>query len=664
MSAPSHEQATASARLRRAAGSRRGPHPRAATAHGTAAVVFATAASLEGGSASTLAVEDTTVVGRLLAQLEVLGITRAWIITRPKWRDAVEAVVHDGALEATVIASASVSDDLRAVADIASASTGPLLIARGDAITQREALAGLLADPRIVSGVLVSSSPARGRWSFRTHSARGRLVSAASPYHRISHAGPFFLGLLKVDDRDRKALVSAAGRLAELVEDPSPRWRHELRRKAADWRAGLWRSQNDEVAPPSGDVAARASLPLDERSEAELARGVGVAAEDAVSLLLVGLVRSDVPIASRHLRGFYYGRPSSVRAVDDALEELERLDEDDVALDAAVKGSDGFFTTFFVSTWSRYAARFAARMGWTPNAISVVSMLIGIAAAGSFAIGSRPGMVIGALLAYFAFAADCVDGQLARYTRQFSKLGAWLDSVLDRAKEYVIFAGLALGSSRGFGEDVWLLAAAALTLQTARHALDFSYGAGQREVVAALPQMPLEHPEDVLVDGVPRSIAAPPATAAPATTASVPAAAGSRAAAVISSTAAPGAATARMGAADSSKPLRAPAEPSDGSGPIATPPAAASRTPADRSPRALMAEQGRRVLRVVTRLDRYRPTYWAKRMLVLPIGERFALIALTAAFTTPRVTFIALLAWGTVAASYAVLGRVLRTLAR
>ena len=584
------------------------------------------------------------MIGRLLAQLEVLGITRAWVITRPQWRDAVEAAVHDGAIDATVVASPGVAADLRAVADIASEDPSPLLIARGDAITQREALAGLLADPRIVSGILVSSSPDRGRWSFRTHSARGRLVSAASPYHRISQTGPFFLGLLKVDARDRATLVSAARRLAELVEDPPPRWHQELRRKAADWRAGLWRSQHGESPPPTADREARASLSLDERAEAELARGMDVASEDAVSLLLVGLVRSDVAIASRHLRGFYYGRPSSARGVEDALEELSGLDEDDVALEAAVKGSDGFFTTFFVSTWSRYAARFAARMGWTPNAISVVSMLIGIAAAGCFATGSRPGMVIGALLAYLAFAADCVDGQLARYTRQFSKLGAWLDSVLDRAKEYVIFAGLALGASRGFGEDVWLLAAAALTLQTARHTLDFSYGAGQREVVAALPQMPLEHPEDVLAPSPPPPVAAPPATAAPAVTAAPPVTAAARETAGASQAPATPAVTAAVTA-------RADAATADGAG-------------TSRPPRTGLAEQGRRILRLVTRLDRYRPTYWAKRMLVLPIGERFALIALTAAFTTPRVTFIALLAWGTLAASYAVLGRVLRTLAR
>ena len=657
MSAAAQDRTTSSARLRQAAGSRRGPHPRAATARGTAAVVFATAPSLDGGGASALNVEGTTVVGRLLAQLEVLGITRAWVITRPAWRDAVEAAVRDGAIEVTVVASPGLAADLRAVADIAAETPSPLLIARGDAITQREALAGLLADPRIVSGILVSSSTARGRWSFRTNSARGRLVSAASPYHRISQMGPFFLGLLKVDARDRAALISAARRLAELVEDPPPRWHEELERKMADWRTSLWRARNDGEAPPAGDIAARSSLELDPDAEAELARGIRAARDDAVSLLLVGLVRSDVAIASRHLRGFYYGRPGSAQEVDAALRELSGLDEDDVALDAAVKGSDGFFTTFFVSTWSRYAARFAARMGWTPNAISVVSMLIGIAAALAFATGSRPGMVAGAVLAYFAFAADCVDGQLARYTRQFSKLGAWLDSILDRSKEYVIFAGLAFGA-KGFGEDVWLLAACALTLQTARHALDFSYGAGQREVVAALPQQPLEHPEDVLS----------------AARGSAAAANGNSATAATAGAARPGAAPATERPAASASESRIADVPSADDGiavpgvedftAVGAPPASHEPSAERRSARALVATAGRRVLRMVARADRYRPTYWAKRMLVLPIGERFALIALTAAFFTPQVTFIALLLWGGVAATYALLGRVLRTLAR
>jgi hypothetical protein len=55
---------------------------------------------------------------------------------------------------------------------------------------------------------------------------------------------------------------------------------------------------------------------------------------------------------------------------------------------------------------------------------------------------------------------------------------------------------------------------------------------------------------------------------------------------------------------------------------------------------------------------------WAKKMVVLPIGERFALISVTAAFFDARVTFLSLLVWGGLAASYTIAGRVLRSLAR
>ena len=61
--------------------------------------------------------------------------------------------------------------------------------------------------------------------------------------------------------------------------------------------------------------------------------------------------------------------------------EIQEYDEDRVLLDSAVKGSDGFFTTFFVSTWSRYVARWAARAGLTPNQVTFIALCIGLAAA-------------------------------------------------------------------------------------------------------------------------------------------------------------------------------------------------------------------------------------------------------------------------------------------
>lgn len=147
---------------------------------------------------------------------------------------------------------------------------------------------------------------------------------------------------------------------------------------------------------------------------------------------------------------------------------------DRARLDRAVKPDDSPFTTFLVSPWSKYIAWSAARRGLTPNQVTTVSLAVAVLAAGCFAVGLRPTYVVGAVLLQLSFGLDCADGQLARLTGRFSPLGGWLDAMFDRLKEYVVYAGLAVGGART-GDDVWLLAALALTLQTVRHALDSAY---------------------------------------------------------------------------------------------------------------------------------------------------------------------------------------------
>jgi hypothetical protein len=55
---------------------------------------------------------------------------------------------------------------------------------------------------------------------------------------------------------------------------------------------------------------------------------------------------------------------------------------------------------------------------------------------------------------------------------------------------------------------------------------------------------------------------------------------------------------------------------------------------------------------------------WLRRMIILPIGERWALIAVLTACTTPRITFVVLLVGCALAACYTTAGRVLRSLTR
>ncbi|SCL62856.1 DUF5941 domain-containing protein [Micromonospora chersina] len=167
------------------------------------------------------------------------------------------------------------------------------------------------------------------------------------------------------------------------------------------------------------------------------------------------------------------GDPAELAAAQAAV---AAVNEDKAELKLSVKERDDFFTTFFVSTWSPYVTKAAARIGLGPTAVTMISVAFAVAAAVLFGVGGRLALVAGGLLLYLGFVLDCVDGQLARYTRHFSAWGGWLDTMADRAKEYVVYAGLGYGATHAGFRYGWALAIAAMTLQTVRHMTDTWYG--------------------------------------------------------------------------------------------------------------------------------------------------------------------------------------------
>ena len=115
--------------------------------------------------------------------------------------------------------------------------------------------------------------------------------------------------------------------------------------------------------------------------------------------------------------------------------------------------------------------------------VTVLSMLFGVLAAGFFAVGVQWALVVGAVLIQVSFTLDCVDGQLARFTRQTSLSGAWLDALFDRIKEFLIYAGLAYGATRtGAEAQIWMLAVGAMALQSVRHTTLSSFNTRPAEV--------------------------------------------------------------------------------------------------------------------------------------------------------------------------------------
>ncbi len=323
-------------------------------------------------------------------------------------------------------------------------------------------------------------------------------------------------------------------------------------------RIGLTDPRFDASAIP-GAVTVRPA------ARSALARALHAAAGDASNgSVVVGIVADRVAelldtteLHRPDLGELVAAVPRDPQARNEARQSVVAIDDEAIRLRTAVKSRDGFFTTYCISPYSRYIARWCARRGLTPNQVTTASLFTALIAAGCAATGTRAGFVAAGLLLLFSFVLDCTDGQLARYSLQYSTLGAWLDATFDRAKEYAYYAGLALGAARG-GDDVWALALGAMILQTCRHVVDFSFNEANHDATA------------------------------------------------------------------------------------------------NTSPTAALSDK----------LDSVGWTVWVRRMIVLPIGERWAMIAVLTAATTPRITFYALLIGCALAATYTTAGRVLRSLTR
>jgi phosphatidylglycerophosphate synthase len=395
---------------------------------------------------------------------------------------------------------------LREIAELARSSAEPLLLCADDLVAHPGLLRILGTEPGGRSTVLVAADAGGD-----LREVRGRLLAAAP-----GTATARFLGAACIATADLPLLAAAADRAAATVVG-------------------------------SGDVTTRVGSVVDALLP---------------ELLDAGLV----PVATR-VRLLHAERVADPAGRAAAEAAVAAIDEDRALLRLAVKEKDDFFTTYAVSTWSPIVTRWCARLHLTPSGVTAISVLFSVAAACAFWQASRPAMIAGAVLLYLGFVLDCVDGQLARYTRSFNAFGGWLDTMADRAKEYVAYAGLAAGADRIGLPYAWQLAIAAMLLQTVRHMTDAWYGALHDQ--------------------------------------------------------------------DAQRPT--PAQAGTGMG-------------------ARLSQVSNRV-----QADTGSFAYWAKRVVVFPIGERWALIAVLAAVSNGWVALLAVLGWGVLAAAYTLGLRSLRS---
>ena len=99
----------------------------------------------------------------------------------------------------------------------------------------------------------------------------------------------------------------------------------------------------------------------------------------------------------------------------------------------------------------------ARKLGVTPNAITIASIFLGIGAGVMFSLWMN---VIGMLLLIWANSFDSADGQLARMTKQYSRLGRILDGLSGDVWFACIYVAICLRenvTSAFFMEHPWVI---------------------------------------------------------------------------------------------------------------------------------------------------------------------------------------------------------------
>jgi phosphatidylserine synthase len=302
------------------------------------------------------------------------------------------------------------STTVREVLDSFKATTDDLLLLDQNAVIAKPHLELLTDYPRSTSVALVATQK-----NGDTLVRQNRIASASSQSHKVTLGNRNFAGALRISQNQREHVISA---LEGAIESRLP--------------------------------------------------------GNAIDLSLVALTRARVQVDAADLWAAPYARSADSSVRESVKSELDNLNLGKLRLKMANRANDGFYSVFFLRKFSKLLTWLAVRVKATPNQVTLISFAIGLYSAFCFAKGSFSQTLLGAVLLQISIIVDCVDGELARYTRKFSKLGAWLDAVTDRVKEYMVFLGLAIGAEKS-GEDLWIPALVMMLIQTFRHLSDYNF---------------------------------------------------------------------------------------------------------------------------------------------------------------------------------------------
>jgi hypothetical protein len=302
------------------------------------------------------------------------------------------------------------STKISEIIEIFSQSDTDLLLVDENSIVSKPHLELLTDYPRGTTTALVAPM-----FQGDTRVTGDRVAGASSKFHTIERGNNRFVGILRLSQNQREAIIETLGKV-----------------------------KNSE------------------------------AYGEAIDLVLIALVRAAIVVTPASLTGAPYIRSSDEVEKAKVQEEINGLNIARLRLKMANRANDGMFSVFVLRKFSKLFTWAAVRLKMTPNQVTLISFAVGLLSAYEFSRGTFWTIFAGAILLQLSIIIDCADGELARYTRKFSGLGAWLDAITDRIKEYLVFFALAYGANKN-GRDLWIPAMFMMVFQTFRHLSDYNF---------------------------------------------------------------------------------------------------------------------------------------------------------------------------------------------
>jgi type IV secretory pathway VirB3-like protein len=130
--------------------------------------------------------------------------------------------------------------------------------------------------------------------------------------------------------------------------------------------------------------------------------------------------------------------------------------------------------------FSRYVTRAAITAGVTPNAITLASLVLGLAAVWCFWSATTGSALVGLFIYVIAVILDHADGEVARLTLTESRVGEWLDTVADTSVHAlsVVAMGVTCQELTGIGVSLGLVGASGIVASAFVHKWWPPQGAG------------------------------------------------------------------------------------------------------------------------------------------------------------------------------------------